>query len=89
MARNKKNSRSSVTRRRLKWIGIVALVVVLVVGGIQLVTSVGNSLKSTFTGGHVTRGGVGQVEQVPVKRGTVTDAVMAFGRVAPMRVESL
>ncbi|MCG2769562.1 MAG: efflux RND transporter periplasmic adaptor subunit, partial [Anaerolineae bacterium] len=84
-----KSSRSSVTRRRLKWVGIVILVVVLVVGGIQLATSVGNSLKSTFTGGHVTRGGVGQVEQVPVKRGTVTDAVIAFGRVAPMRVESL
>lgn len=89
MARNKKNSRSSVTRRRLKWIGIIILVVVLVVGGIQLATSVGNSLKSTFTGGYESRGGVGQVEQVPVKRGTVTDAVMAFGRVAPRRVESL
>ncbi len=89
MARNRKNSRSIFIRRCLKWLVALLVVAALVIAGVRLVPLLGKSLTAGLIGG---KGGarvpmIG--EQVPVERGTITEAALAFGRVTPVRVESL
>jgi len=45
MARNKKNNRSTSTRRRLKWLVALLVVAALVIAGVRLVPLLGKSLR--------------------------------------------